>query len=115
MTKTFASGEILTASDVNNELNPSTCPYIPYAVAAGTAAVRGDRKGTTLFRVNYTNSRFTQTPIVTVTCRDGAGTTPWEPARLNRSDTSGFELFLRVGTDPNVMSYWNWIAVQMEP
>ncbi|MDU7361226.1 MAG: hypothetical protein E7L00_08485 [Propionibacteriaceae bacterium] len=69
--KTFARGEILTAQDVNDYLNPSTAEHIPSAMAAGRASVtipKGFTQGKSAnVTITFPPGRFSQIPALTVT------------------------------------------------
>jgi len=64
--KTFASGAVLTAADLNTYVNPSTAAHIPYAVAAGsvTAAIPAAAADGTVVTVALPAGRFTVAPTV---------------------------------------------------
>ena len=65
--KTFASGEVLTAEDVNTHLNPSTADHIPYAQAVGVVEITGNGTTAATASVPMPPGRFTVTPAVTPT------------------------------------------------
>ena len=106
--KTYASNEILTATDVNDSLNPSTADHIPRAVAAGRATVPGTSGATTV--VAFPAGRFSATPVVTATLNSASGSHNYNAVRVYNTTSAGFSLLTNVGSVPADV---NWIAVQM--
>lgn len=106
--KTFARGEILTAQDVNDYLNPSTADHLATAVAAGTTEITGELGKSTISHINFPPGRFTEPPIVTTTIYSKSGSVGWNPPRIASVTASGFDVLTNHGS-----SAINWIAVQM--
>lgn len=66
--KSFAEGEILTAADVNEVLNPTTAGHIPWAVAAGAASLTIPAAGgSASTAIVFPPGRFAVAPVVTLT------------------------------------------------
>lgn len=113
--KTFVSGSILTAADVNTHLNPSTAAHVPYAVAAGTMTVAGTGATTASTTAPLPAGRFTLVPIVTPTTwssvyiafRAGGTSSTQVEVGIRRFDGAP----IPSGASVNV----TWHAVQMTP
>ena len=60
--KTFVEGEILTAADVNNELNPNVAPNIPYGMAVLSATWQFSASATATATIPLPAGRFSRGP-----------------------------------------------------
>lgn len=122
MPKAFTVGQVLTASDVNNELNPYTAAHIPAAMAAGRYAfdLKGDGSITSNVAANipFPAGRFTQPPLVTCNISTGTGNSSRLQARVYTVTSTTFSIFIWT-TDGSKLSTGvvpvDWIAVQMTP
>lgn len=118
--KTFQTGEILSADDVNNALNPDTADHIPRAMAAGTASLHTPSSSTVvaLVKIAFPAGRFTKTPVVTVSMATASGGLNKLVARAWDITPSGATLGVYQGDGQNVPSGatipLSWIAVQMD-
>lgn len=132
---TFTNGNVLGATDMNdlsgtvNSLvdgtnYPNQLSFIsssirrplPFAMQAGTASISipvAAASGNV--SVTYATSRFTQTPIVTVTNAGGTSATPWYLS-TNSNTTSGITIRAdhRDGTAATATINVDWVAFQMK-
>lgn len=115
--KQFSEGEVLTHSDVNDALNPTTADHLAYAEAAGTFQItyRGGTAATA--SVAFPAGRFTQPPIVVVTIQSAAGNTAQQIVRAYSASTTGFTVaVLKAAGGTLPTSGWapiSWVAIQM--
>lgn len=109
--KSFAEGEVLTARDINEGLNPTTADHIPYAVASGVVTIPGSSSaGNSTTPVVLPAGRFTQPPVVIATARNsnysaytGTPTTEQVTVGSRRLD----------GVSSVVSHSVAWVAIQM--
>lgn len=108
--KVFATDEILSASDVNEHLNPTTAEFIPYATETGVLTLVGDGSSFKTDTVQLTPGRFTQPPIVVVT-----STNSLYFAYVYGITTTSFSAGLRHYSDTTwaLTRSLNWVAIQM--
>ncbi len=92
--KSFTPGEILTAADVNNFLNPSTNQYTPQAVARGTVSLTIPANSQVASQsVTLPPDIFASTPTVMLTMTGGSGLeADIEPKTHNKSP-DGFRVY----------------------
>lgn len=115
--KTFMPGEVLSAADVNNALNPDTADHVAYAVAAGGFSA-GQKSGVSYtHRVTFPAGRFTVAPIVVATIANSAGGTQLLQLVVTAAtkDYADLVFFLTTGSMSNHWCTANWTAVQMTP
>jgi len=110
--KTFASGAVLTAADLNTYVNPSTAAHVPYAVAAGTTvsitlSAATDSSGVT---VTFPTGRFTAAPIVQVTPQ---ATTAGLWATVANVTATGCTVYLHARASATTSATVGWTATQM--
>lgn len=113
--KTFTANSTLSASDVNDVLNPSTADHIFRAVAAGKIGVPATANSVGNVTINFPAGRFTTPPLVVACFQSSSNvvignmsvlvngvTTTSASLRINNASSTGFSS-LDVA----------WIAVQM--
>lgn len=132
---TFTNGTVLGATDMNdlsgtvnslvdttnypNQLSfitGATRRPLPFSMQAGTASISipvAAASGNV--SVTYATSRFTQTPIVTVTNAGGTSATPWYLS-TNSNTTAGITIRAdhRDGTSATATINVDWVAFQMK-
>ena len=131
---TFANGSVLPAADLNdlsgtvnslvdgtnypNQLSfvtGATRRPLPFAMQAGTATISITTAASGNVSVTYAASRFSQTPIVTVTNAGGTSATPWYLS-TNSNSASGITIRAdhRDGTATSATINVDWVAFQMK-
>ena len=113
--KTFADGDILTAADVNNGLNPATADHIPYAVQTGVQSCAGSGTASpSTTAVTFAAGRFSAAPIIILS----PDTTSLKlVARAINRATGGFSIYLGNSDGTALSGSFNigWTAIQMTP
>lgn len=132
----FTNGNALPASDLNdlsgtvnslvdgtnypNQLSflsaaDSQRRPLPFSMQAGTASISIVSAASGNVSVTYATSRFTQTPIVTVTNAGGTTATPWYLS-TNSNSTTGITIRAdhRDGTSATATINVDWVAFQMK-
>lgn len=113
--KTFQDNEILTASDVNNALNPTTADHIPRAVATGRDLVPAPANDVGTLQVSFPTGRFSSPPTVVASIEGTSRYTGSMSANVNNITATSFELVMANNNTstgfPTVPV--RWIAVQM--
>ena len=116
--KTFQTGEILSADDVNNALNPTTADHIAYATDAGILTIPKGSAAIWSLNVSFAPGRFSKPPIVTTTVNTTAGGTSNVICRADKITAESMRLLLltvdgsKIGTQYGVPVMW--IAIQQE-
>lgn len=133
---TFSNGSVLPAADLNdlsgtvNQLvdgtnYPNQLSFLsaadsqrrplPFSMQAGTATISITSAASGNVSVTYATSRFTQTPIVTVTNAGGTTATPWYLS-TNSNTTAGITIRAdhRDGTTASATINVDWVAFQMK-
>lgn len=111
--KTFAEGELLTAQDVNNELNPNTAPNVPYAAAAGNATITIANSVAGDATVTFPTGRFNRAPILIAVILD-SWKRYWIRAAASSATVGTISLYAPVGTNVTDTVQIRWFAVQMQ-
>mgnify|MGYP000925892192 CR=1 FL=1 len=116
--KTFADGEILTATDVNGALNPTTADNIACAVATGQTSIAfAASSSATAAGITLPAGRFSRAPYIVVTAAsDPAGGERVILRAVNVTSTT-FDVKGYTGNAANVTAtvWFSWFAVQMKP
>lgn len=118
--KTFQTGEILSADDVNNALNPDTADHIARAIAAGVTTITTTSSPGTAQAVTVPlpPQRFSKPPIVVTSVNTAAGGSQKIISRGYDVAPTSMRLCLLMGDGqplPASMSVpVSWIAVQMD-
>lgn len=116
--KTFQTGEILSADDVNNALNSTTADHLPYAMAAGSVSIPKQSGRIWTLELSFPPGRFSKPPIVTATVNTTAGGTDNVIARVDRVTTTSMRFLLLTTDGSNIATGYavpvGWIAVQMD-
>lgn len=118
--KSFSEGEVLTHTDVNDALNPTTADHVPFAVWAGRVNVQctaGQAWGQQV--VTFPVGRFTKAPTVTVSIATGAGGTKNKMIRHFGSSATQVTVGIEQGQNGNLTETASVpvdvIAIQMAP
>lgn len=112
MGKIFTNGEILTAADVNNELNPYTNAAIPYRVATGAGSITGNGGAWAETTVTFPTGRFTVKPNVIASVRDGSFVCNIDMDRTTASQTV-LQIHRNDGANFTSTSQVAYVAIQM--
>lgn len=111
--KTFQEGEILSAQDLNDNLNPNTATNVPYAIAAGTATVNIANTVTGEAVVTFPAGRFNRAPLLYAIISDS-----WKRYWIRAASTSAtsgtISLYGTVGSTVTDTVTVRWVAVQMQ-
>lgn len=111
--KTFRPGEVLTAEDVNNALNPSTADHVPRAVAADVTLINATGSPTSQY-VALPAGRFTDAPVVTISLNGSTGQEHLYHVKTTSPTKNGFtiHLFALAGAGSATLRA-HWHAIQM--
>lgn len=116
--KTFQAGEILSADDVNNALNPATADHIAYATEAGISSIPKGSSSIWSLNVSFSPDRFSKPPIVTTTVNTTAGGTSNVICRVDKITTESMRLLLLTVDGSQIRTQYSvpvmWIAIQQE-
>ncbi|MDU5380545.1 hypothetical protein JMX17_06690 [Cutibacterium avidum] len=118
--KTFQTGEILSADDVNNALNPDTADHIARAITAGVTTIRTNSSPGTAQAVTVPlpSGRFSKPPIVVTSVATAAGGTGKIISRGYDTTPTTMKICLFMGDGQNLPSSQSvpvsWIAIQMD-
>lgn len=117
--KTFQTGEILSADDVNNALNPDTADHIARAITAGVTTIRTNSSPGTaqVVTVPLPSGRFSKPPIVVTSVATAAGGSEKIISRGYDVTITSMRLCLLMGDGHPLPASTSvpvsWIAVQM--
>ncbi|MGD7734125.1 hypothetical protein ACQCX5_14375 [Propionibacteriaceae bacterium G57] len=89
MPKTFTVGQVLSASDVNNELNPWTAPHLIAAAHAQTLNATISASRYVDVAITFPAGRFTANPLVFATLLGSAGDVSATVRGWSTSTTAG--------------------------
>ena len=111
--KAFADGDVLTATDVNQELNPHTATHLASRVAAGRATAWANNSTGATRDVTFPSGRFTEPPIVT--CSTASGLYGVSHGAVTTAGVTFRVYPLTAGGTVKDDVPIEWIAVQMRP
>lgn len=114
MGKTFAPGELVTAADVNTELNPYTAAHLAMAVHVQLIGVTVTAARFADVAVTWPAGRFTQQPMIVTGIHGAGGDVSAVSRGWTTSTTAGM---VRVGlpaTGSGTFQVWV-LAMQMTP
>ena len=108
--KTFVDNAVLTAAEINNNLNPTTADHIPYAAAAGALSAGFASQFRSRITVNLPSGRFTVAPVAmaAVSSQDCYVTVVSATSTTVTIDVTRRDFVAWTGT-----IYGSWIALQM--
>ena len=112
--KTFAEGELLTAQDVNNELNPATAPNIAYAMAVGTDTITCSGTSVTSKVVQLPAGRFSSPPQIFLVKTTGGEWADVVDLRVTARSTTSFTFTAHPRVTASASLPMAWFAVQMQ-
>ena len=116
--KTFQTGEILSADDVNNTLNPTTADHIAYAIESGLSTIPKGNSNIWSLNVSFSPDRFSKPPVVVTAISTTAGGTANIACRVTGVTSESMKLYLlttdgsKIGTKYGVPV--TWIAIQQD-